>query len=213
MTADCRYLQNTGIARSLQLNRFEYLNAESKQLVCGWFERAYAAKNDESECFEAFIFSWFAVNGWAACVTGIDRDSEYVRALQRSDELAARFLDLLNRDSVFRDAAVKFQSFWPIFRAQSLRRAGYRADSNSRAAVVQHYLERGIGEYEPDCWKAHKDAGENVPLDWAHTLAAIYRVRCNLFHGEKSAHSEMDQEIVRSAYLTLIGFFRGAEIL
>lgn len=213
MTVECRYIANSVPAHKIQLNRFEYLNPESRRLVCGWFERAYAAKDVENECFEAFIFSWFAVNGWAACVTGKDRDSDYVNALQRSDELAARFKDLLSSNSEFSETAIKFHSSWPIFKAQILRRGGLTAPSNDRSAVVQYYLKKGVSEYEPGCWQSHLEAGESVPLDWPHTLAAIYRVRCNLFHGEKSAHSEMDQAIVRSAYLTLIGFFRGTGLL
>jgi len=35
---------------------------------------------------------------------------------------------------------------------------------------------------------------------------ALYQVRCNLFHGEKSAHSEMDSQIVYSALQVLVRF-------
>ncbi len=213
MTSDCPYREQSGPTPSVDFDRFRRLHSEGKQLVRGWFERAYSAKENEDECFEAFIFAWFAVNGWAACVTEIDRDMEYIKALQRTDELNAEFHKLLEHDAAFRDAATTFQTFWPIFKAQSLRRAGLYAPSDIRIEVVEHYLAQGITEFEPECWQSHREAGEPVPLDWPHTLAAIYRVRCNLFHGEKSAHSEMDRAIVRSAYLTLIGFFRGAGIL
>jgi hypothetical protein len=56
-------------------------------------------------------------------------------------------------------------------------------------------------------------AGEDVSLDWPQTLAAIYPVRCNLFHGEKSAHLEMDREIVCTALVVLMMFFRHSQIL
>lgn len=197
MTIECHYLNISTTARRIDLRRFENLNPESQRLVRGWFERAYGLRNDENECFEAFIFSWFAVNGWAACVTGLDRDTYYVKELQRSNELAARFKALLSSDLEFSETAIKFHSSWPIFKAQILRRAGHQAPANDRTVVVKHYLDQGIENYEPECWKSHADAGEAVPLDWAHAVAAIYRVRCNLFHGEKSAHSEMDKAIVR----------------
>jgi len=35
-----------------------------------------------------------------------------------------------------------------------------------------------------------------VPIDWPHTLSAIYQVRCNLFHGYKGVYSENDISIV-----------------
>ena len=50
----------------------------------------------------------------------------------------------------------------------------------------------------------HRERSEEVSLNWAHSLKAIYRVRCNLFHGEKAAHSEMDQKIVSSAFRILL---------
>ena len=45
-----------------------------------------------------------------------------------------------------------------------------------------------------------------MPLDWPHTLEALYRVRCNLFHGEKGLDSEMDALIVSSAFRVLVHF-------
>lgn len=48
---------------------------------------------------------------------------------------------------------------------------------------------------------------------WPHFIQAVYRARCNLFHGEKSAHSEMDRIIVSTALLSLTGFFRATHIL
>lgn len=214
MSSNCPYRQSTGPAPRIQLNRFDLLNPDSQRLVRGWFERAYAAQDNEDECFEAFIFGWIAVNGWAACVTGKDGETEYIKALQRSNDLANKFKKLLEHSPAFRVSATEFHTFWPIFKAQNIRRGGHHAPADgNRAAIVEYYLACGLTGYEPKCWQSHRDAGEPVPLDWPHTLAAIYRVRCNLFHGEKSAHSEMDRAIVRSAYLTLIGFFRGANIL
>jgi hypothetical protein len=79
--------------------------------------------------------------------------------------------------------------------------------------VVKRYLDAGVTAYAPQCWKRHHDAKVPVPLDWPHTLAALYRVRCNLFHGEKAAHSEMDQRIVADALRTLVSFLREAQYL
>lgn len=214
MPEGCSFTRSSGRTSRLRLDRFTYLNPEGQRLVRGWFERAYAARGSEDDCFEAFIFVWFAVNGWAACVTGKDRDFDYIAELQRSVELAEMFTSLLEKDAEFRETATRFHAFWPIFKAQSIRRAGQHAPLvGDRASVIQHYLSAGIRDYQPTCWQFHRDAGEAVPLDWPHTLAVIYRVRCNLFHGEKSVHSEMDRVIVLAAYRTLIGFFRGAALL
>jgi hypothetical protein len=54
---------------------------------------------------------------------------------------------------------------------------------------------------------------EHTPLDWGHTLAALYRVRCNLFHGEKARNSENDRLVVSAAYDTLHAFVDEARLL
>ncbi len=214
MTVDCIHLEPAGPATRIDLRRFDLLHPDGRQLVRGWFNKALTSMQDDGECFEAFIFAWIAVNGWAACVTGRDRDAEYIKALQRSPELRERFTHQLGINHEFRKAAEGFQSYWPIFKAQEIRREGNRAIGlHDRRAIVAHYFSHGLRSFEPECWKAHTDAGHPVPLDWPHTLAAIYRVRCNLFHGEKSAHSEMDSQIVRSALNVLVTYFRAAEIL
>ncbi len=214
LSMNCPYRGQSGSAPRVELHRFHALHQQGQRLVMSWFERAYQARGDEDECFEAFIFAWFAVNGWAACVTGRDRDADYIRALERSEELRERFTSLLAKDCGFSQVAGAFHSLWPIFKAQDIRRSGHHLPANlDRAGIVQHYLGEGLSVCAPECWVGHKAAGEPVPLDWPHTLAAIYRVRCNLFHGEKSAHSEMDRRIVLAAYKVLIGFFRGSRIL
>lgn len=214
MTVECMYREQAGPVNRIHLNRFKSLHPDGQHLVRGWFEKAHAAMTTDDECFEAFIFAWFAVNGWAACVTGKDRDADYIRALQRSPELAEMFQALLADHPHFRATASDFRRFWPIFKAQDIRRAGHRPPATAdRPTVVQHYFDCDLRVFEPQCWKSHHDAGEDVPLDWPHTLAAIYRVRCNLFHGEKSAHSEMDKNIIRAALQVLVGFFRLARIL
>jgi hypothetical protein len=51
-----------------------------------------------------------------------------------------------------------------------------------------------------------------VPLDWAHTVKAIYRVRCNLFHGEKARTSEDDERIVLAARDVLAVFIEAGNV-
>lgn len=210
----CAYALQSGHHSRLGLRRFSVLHAEGQRLVKGWFDRAYELKGDDNESFEGFIFAWFAVNGWAACVTTKDRDSEYIGLLGRSLDLREKFIILLANDSDFSRAAKEFHAFWPIFKAQDIRRAGHHGlNIHNRKEIIDYYFKNGISSYAPDCWQFHQSAGEEIPLDWPHTLQAIYRVRNNLFHGEKSAHSEMDKLIVKLAFQTLIGFFRGTEIL
>ena len=136
MTIDCMYREQAGPATRIQPNRFHALHPDGQRLVCGWFEKAHAAMTEDDECFEAFIFAWFAVNGWAACVTGEDRDADYIRGLQRSAEIAEKFQALLADDPQFQAAASDFQRFWPIFKAQDIRRAGHRSPNAADRPAV-----------------------------------------------------------------------------
>jgi len=183
-------------------------------LITTWFTRAWSERRDPEAAFESFVFAWIAVNAWAACVTGQDADREYMRSLSHDSGLRKAFNGLLREDQEFRQEVESFFTLLPIFKAQSLRHAGLRVDrSNSRHETVQRYFAAGTIPFEPECAKYHLDRGEAIPCDWPHFINAVYRVRCNLFHGEKAAHSEMDQKIVRSALMSLTGFFRGASIL
>jgi hypothetical protein len=200
--------------RPLQLEKHRWLHEDGRRLITTWFQRAWEQRGNEDATFEAFIFAWMSVNAWAACVTDKDLDREYMRRLKDDEGLRQLFLRVVNEHPNVRQDAEEFVSLLPIFKAQRLRRASVRGDGRmARAELVQHYYAEGITEFEPECAQWHCGRGEPIPCDWPHVIAAIYRVRCNLFHGEKSAHSEMDRRIVRSAFLTLTGFFRAAEIL
>jgi hypothetical protein len=161
------------------------------------------------------FFEWFALNGWAACVSGADRDRDYLDALMCDQTMCDDFARLLSDPAnPFGSYATSFAQLWPIFEVKHLRRLGVmRYSSGDRDSIVNCYLTSGAQKFEPPCWKRHRDAGEQVALDWPHTLTALYRVRCNLFHGEKAAHSEMDQRVVSGAFRTLLHFFNAAGYL
>lgn len=86
----------------------------------------------------------------------------------------------------------------------------WEGDDRDRAQAMRTYIEAGARQFEPRCYLAH---GEQPPLDWGHTLASLYRVRCNLFHGEKRRSSENDRIVVSAAYETLHAFVAEAALL
>jgi len=209
----CPYEQPAA-AQPLQLESHRWLHPDGRRLITTWFERAWNERLNAHATFEAFVFAWMSVNAWAACVTGEDQDREYMRRLKRDEGLRQLFRRVIGEHPDVRRDAEEFVSLLPIFKAQRLRRAGvYGLEGITRQELVQRYLEHGITDYEPECAEWHRARGEPTPCDWPHIIAATYRVRCNLFHGEKSAHSEMDRQIVRAALLTLTGFFRAANLL
>ena len=198
--------------RRVDLNRYSLLHPEGKQLISGWFSRAWQMRDCQpEESFEPFIFTWFAFNGWAACVTDTDRDWQIIEALAADESINGAFDQIKLRREQFSVMVDNFVELLPIFDVRTLRRRGIRQNtSHNRRDQVLLYLSQGANRFEPQCWQRHFEAGENIPSDWSHIIKALYKVRCNLFHGLKAAHSEMDSVIVHSAYLVLSYFLSEA---
>ena len=186
-------------------SRFETLPEEGRGLIQGWLREAEQEKNP----FKQFIFTWMAFNGWAECITESNSDREYLHALMQNARLQQAF-ESLKQNQVFSKLVEEFAGFWPIFKVRDLRRLRIRrwqTPIEHRERLVQEYLANGATKFEPQCWQRHMQNRES-PMDWAHTLAALYQVRCNLFHGEKALSSEMDQRIVQVAFGVLFRFLK-----
>ena len=213
----CREITGNVHTRSnVDRNRYRWLHEDGKKLIKSWFDRAWKKRNcRDRNSFEPYIYAWIALNGWASCVTDLDRDMAWKVALMEDDGICDDFSRLI-RDphSSVSKYARQLYDLWPIFKAQEIRRQGVRDwNAKTRRLVVAHYLSRGVQRYEPQCWGRHRAEASEVPLDWPHTLAVLYRVRCNLFHGEKSPHSEMDAKIVGKSFKVLVNLLDEAGYL
>lgn len=202
-------------SRHVDLSRFSLLHPEGRQLVSVWFQRAWRERNCQQEdAFEPFIYAWFAFNGWSACVTDSDSDREIIDALAADATISNDFISVIQNNQDILAIVEHFIDLLPIFDVKSLRRRGIlRNVQETRRERVNYYHSKGVNQYEPRCWQRHLDAGESIPVDWGHIINAIYKVRCNLFHGLKAVHSEMDQIIVHSAYLTLVKFLNEVDYI
>ena len=174
--------------------------------MVGWFEKARRLqRHHESSPFEAFIYLWISFNGWAACVTQLDIDRQWVSCLANDEEIADDFSHAIATVPDLSIAAQRFHAYWPIFEVRHLRRRELLWHGlKDRSAIIKHYIANGATECEPRCAIRHLQANEPIPLDWPHTVNALYRVRCNLFHGEKSLQSEDDESIVSAALACLL---------
>jgi hypothetical protein len=61
--------------------------------------------------------------------------------------------------------------------------------------------------FAPECWTRYRGKFQEIERNWRNTLQSLYRVRCNLFHGEKSPILEDDRRIVISAFQVMIYIF------
>ena len=195
----------------VSLNNYQVLRLEAKKLIGDWFDRAWAKRTcADEESFEPFIFCWIAFNAWGCCVTDEERDLKIICALKASSDLGDRFHRATgDPDHPLARAAPAFQRLWPIFKVQEFRHKGIGETTTyaNRAERVQDYIYQGATSYEPKVAGDPIPLGDDIPLTWANTLPAIYRVRCNLFHGEKSIRDEQDQIIVGAAFRVLVHAF------
>ncbi|MEW6388608.1 MAG: hypothetical protein AB1491_13925 [Thermodesulfobacteriota bacterium] len=204
------------LAQATDTSLYRYLHNDGKRLISSWFKRAWDKRNcEKKDCYEPFIFTWIAFNGWSACVTSYDTDRDWMHSLMLSVDVCQKFNTLIaDNNSIFSQYANEFKYYWPIFKSQEIRRRGIQRISNkNREYIVNHYLSNNVNKFEPQCWTKHRERQEEAPLDWPHTLAALYRVRCNLFHGEKSPDSENDRLIVSSAFRVLVHFLKDAHYI
>ena len=203
------------LVNNVDLNRYRSLPPQSKRLISHWFQVAWRQIDAQpQQTFEPFIYTWFSLNGWAACVTDLDSDNQWRQALSVSPELCEMFDDLAsNPESKLYKPAQDFYELWPIFRSSEIRhKNAFYEGANDRPRIIKHYFDAGIQEYEPKCLQDHWEKGEKAPLDWPHTLSVLYRVRCNLFHGEKGMNSDVDVNIVFRAFQVLANFINDANL-
>jgi hypothetical protein len=187
-----------------------------------WVWRAQDGERGEDDYFAKFIYLWIVFNAWGSQVvtneSKSDRDSYLVFALGCDPILVRCFEEKRRSDTEFRQLTHKFSSLWPVFKVRALNDLGieFWSDRTPRDEYVQSVLhriptDRSKGAYAPPCYLSHpimEEAPEinvqyEAPTDWAHTLTAIYKVRCNLFHGGKSFQSSRDKAFVKYAYKIL----------
>jgi hypothetical protein len=206
----CPIAEVRGSSSSVEVERYERLHPDGRALIQGWRDRAI--DRGSVARFEAFIYLWIAFNSWAACVTGTDADHDWQRALIADPAVNVMFDQQVSGPTRTAESARRFATLWPIFRVSKLRERGidyWSGIYDSRAAMTAAYIDAGVIEFAPACHFQH----QQIPLDWGHTLSALYRVRCNLFHGEKARSSENDQLVVGAAYDALLAFLEESRLL
>ena len=182
----------------------EKLGYEFRDRVSHWKELALQ-NAQRSDHLSAFVYLWIPFNAWAAAVVkdrnSAEKDWPLIQAVGFDGAMGSRFVGLFCRPGLFRNNVEHFGIRWPIFKVRALQELGLGSsmDYQSRDQFRKECLSKlhNSKDYQPRCFISHKCAGP--PLDWPHTLAAIYQVRCNLFHGGKAFEAE-DRQFCQYAY-------------
>lgn len=191
------------------LENFTYLHLKGRDLVLGWFDKAWRVKEcQDQDSFEPFIYCYIAFNSWAACVTEKDRDRDIIHDLG-NNPICESIFNITMQNDIIRCYHIEFQSLWPIFKVQEIRKKRIpHYQSPHREEIVRHYFDSNINNYTPKDPQNPKLIGHEIPLTWNNVLQSIYSVRCNLFHGDKSTDQPPDQKIVGSAFRSFVHIFK-----
>lgn len=178
-----------------------------RDIVLGWINFANKLEDDY---FKKLILLWVGFNGWATCVTEIDRDSQMIDALCRSPKLNARFGRIYSQNEIFKRNVDSLHAHFPIFDGRSFRR---KLDKKGKILPgnIDEHIALGLSE---DMKISHAPQGwikDTLP-SWQSTLRGIYKVRCNLFHGQKDLMHAGDQLVVELSFKVLSHFIRDSEI-
>jgi len=194
--------------RDLDRAKFKFM--PNGEIVRHWFERGLQGIDGPAEhCFEPFIFIWISLNAWGECTTGQGSDKDWVQDLAQDPGLNREFSQCLAApQSAVKKAAEEFRRYWPIPSVQDWRRVGDSRPPSQAAGNSARFFRDNRIRYEPRCALRHIEAAQEIPLDWVHFLPAVYRVRCNLFHGEKNPLHPVDLKIVRASLAALAEFMR-----
>jgi hypothetical protein len=182
--------------------------------------RCAAMHADQAEIFEAFMFLWVTFNGWLGQIVG-DRtkselDSYLILAAGWDHDLTTAFQRLAGADAEFAESVQRFRQLWPVFKVRTLQAYDiqpWSGNSGERSQYRTNCFRYRLTQkdFAPSCFKNHQpDQGNpqtfspsHVPADWPHTLSAVYKVRCNLFHGGKSFAFSGDTIFVELAFSIL----------
>lgn len=144
-----------------------------KNLIKVWYKKA----RFEHDIFSKFVFLWFCFNAWVDYKTKRETDAEMLKELADKSPAVTDMLNAYN---------VAFNSGTGVFK-NSLKTLALMSQ--------QKPIEDTKGRRKPICIK-----DEN---DFSNIVWAVYRIRCNLFHGGKQANDPRDLKLVTAAQRVL----------
>lgn len=159
--------------------------------------------NGRRSPFLPFMNSWMAFNGWMESVTDGGSDAAMITALAENRRMNDGYGELIDRNSAFRKRALAFADMWPVLNVRDVRKKlGYDAFWRMDRDALFEACRREDVKMQPVGWTAG-----DLPT-WPQLLRTIYLIRCNLFHGAKSAQNRGDRDLVRQANWLLRSFIR-----
>jgi len=183
----------------LNFSNFHRLDPAARDVT---IELLADADHHQPPSFMSFTYRWMAFNGWMSAVTLEDKDWAMINTMAASPRLIAAHDQLMEAVAAYRELVGDFAAKWPVLNVRDVRaKLGYDAFRQlDRPALLATNVKR-----QPEAWVVG-----GAPT-WEQLLRAIYQVRCNLFHGEKSPQSMRDRELVIASDHILRAFINGTD--
>jgi len=132
--------------------------------------------HNEGDQFASFVFIWFCFNAWLEHITNSDTDAGMIKELAEREQSArglTEIYDLAIADDILLQRSIRDL----INKSQEESIKDVRGKKNSISIADED--------------------------DFKNIVWAIYRIRCNLFHGGKEADDLRDQVLVKDAAMIL----------
>jgi len=144
-----------------------------KNLIRTWREKSH----NEGDQFASFVFIWFCFNAWLVHLSNKQADKEMLNELIR-----------------------KSRNMVSLIKAYDAAHASDEFFKRSLQDLINKSKEEPIKDVRNSNKPPISIKDEN---DFTNIVEAIYRIRCNLFHGGKDANDTRDQVLVRDAAMIL----------
>lgn len=148
-----------------------------KSLIRTWRGKSH----NEGDQFASFVFIWFCFNAWMEYISNENTDKKMI------NELAGRKHNM-------------HSLFWAYDAAVSANDEFLKRDIK---ALVYMSQEKPIEDVRKNPPKREPPIIIKSENDFENIVRAIYRIRCNLFHGGKDADDIRDQVLVKRAAMVL----------
>lgn len=180
-------------------DNFRSLDPEAADLARELVE----ASEQQRSAFSSFVNVWMAFNGWMECVTQAETDAAMISALADHEKLVTAYEALLNDDTEFSENVLSLTALLPVLNVRDVRKKlGRDAFRKFNRIELMDEALRATVKQQPVGW------ANGARLTWPQLLRTIYLVRCNLFHGSKSAENHRDHQLVVASDKILRRFIR-----
>ena len=153
-------------------------HARLNRLIRNWYQRSQGKAVREPDAFDQFAYLWVSFDAWSKTASGALRSREAIEFCKTEKGFVAEHKRLLAKDAEFAKSVNRLKEMCPI----------------------RKIIRRG------NSLVGHKVQINDIKV-FGEVLEAIYTIRNNFFHGDKSPNEKRDLELVELSFQILSKVF------